>query len=313
MIGSLCNRNVAVDFGTATTRVSVAHHARVIETPSRTGQAAALHCGAVVDPEAAASLLYGLLQRLRRFGLMRPRLLACVPTDASAAEQDAVIDSLQQAGAEAISVIPEPLAAAVGAGLDVSSPYAQLVVDIGHGVTDCALIRASEVTLTRAVRCACGDLQAAVAALVRANFGMELLPGEAERVVRAVGVAPPAAGVERLRVTGRAGSFPLRVAVESDEIAEALAPVVARMLSGVTTLVRELPAQYGAEIVENGILLTGGGALLPGMCERLAAETQLSVRRAADPLRAVIRGAREILPTVARHNLWQHHTGGARR
>jgi rod shape-determining protein MreB len=187
------------------------------------------------------------------------------------------------------------------------------VVDIGHGVTDCAVIRSSEVTATRAVRCACGDLQAAAVARVMQRYGLELLPGEADRLVRAVGVAPMPGRAERIRVNGRAGSLGVRVAVDVEDVADALAPVITRMLSGVTGLVRELPVLYGAEIVETGILLTGGGALLPGMTERLAAETGVSVRRAADPLRAVIRGAREILPTVARHNLWQHHAFGTSR
>lgn len=313
MIGAWCSRDVAVDFGTATTRVSIAQRARVLECPSRAAEGPALRSGAVVNRDAAASLLYGLMQRLRHFGLLRPRLLACVPTDVSPDERDAVFDSLCQVGATAISVVPEPLAAAVGAGLDVSSPYAQLVVDIGHGVTDCAVIRSSEITATRAVRCACGDLQAAGAALVMQRYGLELLPGEADRLVRAVGVAPLPGRAERIRVNGRAGSFDARVSIDVEDVADALEPVVARMLSGVTALVRELPVLYGAEIVETGILLTGGGALLPGMTERLAAETGVSVRRAADPLRAVIRGAREILPTVARHNLWQHHAFGTSR
>lgn len=313
MIEALCNRDIAVDLGTATTRVSFAQRSRVVECPSRIAQVSALRSGVVVDPEAAASVLYGLLQRLRRVGLMRPRLLACVPTDISPDEHAAMSDSLQQVGAEAFSLVPEPLAAAVGAGLDVSSPYAQLVVDIGHGVTDCAVIRSSEIAYTRAVRCACGDLQGAAAALVRQRYGLDLLPGEADWLVRTVGVAPTPGRAERVRVNGRAGSLGVRVAIEVDEVSEVLAPVTARMLGGVTALVRELPAEYGAEIVENGILLTGGGALLPGMCERLAAETRVTVRRAADPLQAVIRGAREILPTVARHDLWQHHAFGAMR
>jgi rod shape-determining protein MreB len=313
MIGAWWSRDVAVDFGTATTRVSIPQRTRVLESPSRAEEGPALRSGAVVNREAAASVLYRLMQRLRHFGVLRPRLLACVPTDVSPDERDAVFDSLSQVGAAAISVVPEPLAAAVGAGLDVSSPYAQLVVDIGHGVTDCAVIRSSEVTVTRAVRCACSDLQAAAAALVMQRFGLELLPGEADRLVRLVGVVPLAGRAERFRVNGRAGSLGVRVAVDGEELAETLEPVVARMLSGVTALVRELPAHYGAEIVETGILLTGGGALLPGMTERLAAETGVAVRRAADPLRAVIRGAREILPTVARHDLWQHHASGAPR
>jgi actin-like ATPase involved in cell morphogenesis len=135
------------------------------------------------------------------------------------------------------------------------------------------------------------------------RFGLELSAGEADRLVRMVGVARGPARTERIRVNGRAGSLGVRVAVDVDDVADALAPVITRMLSGVTALVRELPVLYGAE----------GGALLPGMIERLAAETGVAVRRAADPLRAVIRGAREILPTVARHDLWQHHASGAQR
>jgi rod shape-determining protein MreB len=304
MIGAWCNRDLAVDLGTATTRVSALRHGRLVEGPS----ASALQHGVIVNPEAAAGVLEGLFARLRRLGLLRPRVLVCLPTDVTPGERAAVVAAARAAGAVAVAMVPEPLAAAVGAGLDVSSPYAQLVIDIGHGVSDCAVIRQGEVIASSAVRIACADLHSAASVLAARRTGLQLLPGEAERLVRQVGVAPLVGAAPALKVTGRFARERVSALVEVREVAEVLEPVVARMLGGVTALLRDLPGRAGAEIIESGLLVTGGGALLSGVCDRLAAATGMAVRRAADPLRAVIRGAREILPTVVQHDLWQHGT-----
>lgn len=302
MIGTWCSRDIAVDLGTATTRVSTLRHGGMVEGPS----ASALQRGVIVNPEAAASVLQGLLTRLRWLGLMRPRVLACTPTDATPEERAAVVTAARDAGAVAVAVVPEPLAAAVGAGLDVASPYAQLVVDIGHGVTDCAVIRQGELIASRAVRIACVDLHTAAAALAARRTGLQLLPGEAERLVQRAGVPPRIGEPPAIKVTGRFARERVSALVDAREVAEVLEPVVAGMLGGVIALLHDLPGRAGAEIIESGLLVTGGGALLPGMCERLADATGIAARRAADPLRAVIRGAREILPTVVQHDLWQH-------
>ncbi len=304
MIGSCFNRDLAVDLGTATTRVSALGRGCRVEASS----ASALRSGVIVNPEAAAGVLQGLLARLNWLGLLRPRVLACVPTDATADEHAAVVAAARDAGAVAVTVVPEPLAAAVGAGLDVASPYAQLVVDIGHGVTDCAVIRQGEVIASRAVRVACADLHVAVAALAAQRTGLQLLPCEAERLVRRIGVPPFPVEDGAFKVTGRFAHERISALLEARELAEALEPLAVRMFEAVTVLLRDLPGSAGAEIIESGLLVTGGGALLPGVCERLTTITGISARRAANPLLTVIQGAREILPTVVKHDLWQHYT-----
>jgi rod shape-determining protein MreB len=307
MIASLFGRDIAVDFGTATTRIATAGRAQPVEAPSVHGTTPALARGVVVNPDAAAEVLRALLRRARRFSPWRPRVVACTPTDVTPDERAAVVQSLRAAGATAITVAPEPLAAAIGAGRDVSSRYAQLVVDIGHGVTDCAVIRSGQVTATRAVRRACGDLYTAVGAAMLARHGQQLLPGEAERLVARVGVAG-AARPDALETQARRAGHErdARVIIPARDVAHALEPVLGEMLGTVRDLLGELPADLGAEVIESGILLSGGGALLPGMAARLETLTGITVQRAPDPLRAVISGARVILPTVVENNLWQH-------
>lgn len=307
MIEALWGRDIAVDLGTATTRISAPGRGRLVEGASVYGVTPALEGGVVVNPDAAAALLRALLGRMRRFSLWRPRVLACTPTDVTPEEHAAVVASLREAGASAIAVAPEPLAAAVGAGLDVSSRFAQLVVDIGHGVTDCAVIRSGQVVVAHAVRRACSDLHEAVVEAAVTRYRLCLLPGEAERLVEAIG-ATGIAGPGEIEMLGRCGGSAriVRVAIPARELARTLEPVFAEMLGALRGLLRDLPGPIGAEIIENGILLTGGGALLPGMTARVAAETGIAVRRASDPLRAVISGARAILQTVVENRLWQH-------
>jgi rod shape-determining protein MreB len=277
-----------------------------VEGPSVCGLTPALERGVIVNPDAATRVLRALLKRAQRFGPWRPRVITCVPTDVTPSERAALVRSLRQAGAAAIAVTPEPLAAAIGAGLDVSAPHAQLVIDIGHGITDCAVIRAGQVVATRAVRRACADLYDAVRAAVWARYQLRLLPREAERLVANVNLAAGAAP-GRLEALARCElGYLRRVAIPTSEVAEVLEPALAAMLAAPRALLRDLPAELGAEIIERGILLSGGGALWRGMSARLAAETGIAVRCARDPLHAVIRGARAILPTVVEHHLWQH-------
>lgn len=306
MIGVLFSRDIAVDFGTATTRIATSGHGRLVEGPSVCGVTPVLERGVVVNTDAAAELLRALLRRTPTLSPLRPRVITCVPTDVTPSERAALVRSLRQAGAAAITVSPEPLAAAIGAGLDVSAPHAQLVVDIGHGITDCAVIRSGQVVATRAVRQACTDLYDAVRTAVRERYQLRLLPREAERLVASVNFAAGAAP-GRLEALGRCElGYLRRVAIPTSEVAAVLEPVLTAILAAPRALVRDLPAELGAEIIERGIVLSGGGALWRGMTARLAAETGIAVRCARDPLHAVIRGARAILPTVVEHHLWQH-------
>lgn len=236
-------QQLALDLGTAAIRIAAAH-GPVQELPSHLGTRKGLCGGVVVDQEAVTQLLRPQLTRRRLFGIVKPRVLACAPSDASREERMRLSRAVLEAGAASVYIIPEPLAAAVGAGLDVSSPYAQLVVDIGAGVTDCALIRMSRIQNTAALRIGCSRLQD------RTQTAWKQIGDLLERFMH------------------------------------------------------DLPPEIGCEVIESGICITGGGALIPGLPAYLEARTGITVTPAALPCRCVVEGARAILPVVVMLNLW---------
>ncbi|MBD0371813.1 MAG: rod shape-determining protein [Pyrinomonadaceae bacterium] len=268
---------------------------------------APLKGGVVADIDAAASLLRPVIRRSRGFGLRPPRVLACTPTDATPQEVTALETSVKLAGASNVKVVPEPLAAAVGAGLDISSPYAQALIDIGDGVTDIAFIRSGFVIDKAAVRLACGLLPPSLRRLVASRYGVVLYSREAERVTRELGVVRAchvlgrtenALGIDRL--SGRETC----VTISDEEVSEAIRPIVRFMMETVRHAFRRMPERVAAEVIEGGILLTGGGACLPGMQDLISDVTGIEARVAANPLHAVINGASKMLETGAATGLW---------
>lgn len=327
--GLIADPDVAIDLGTANTRLYTVGGGLVVDSPtvlfnsssgrgsdgfktSYEGRSAAHGvmpmCGGVVtDAEAAASLLGKFLQRARRFGIVKPRALVCAPSDASQKERAALTGSILRAGASAVKLIPEPLAAAVGAGLDISLPYAQMLVDIGDGVTDIAVIRSGVLIRTAAVRLGCSDLYPAVRRMAASRFRVALFSREAERLTREIGSVrrsfaardtSSALGLDR--ISGRVTS----VCVSGEHVSGAIRPVINVIKDTVRCSFRRLPPDIAAEVIEGGILLTGGGACLPGMRELIAEETFVEVNVAADPLHAVINGASQMLAIGEITGLW---------
>jgi rod shape-determining protein MreB len=235
-------------------------------------------------------------------------VLACAPTGACEEERAALVEAARRAGASEVFIAPEPMAAAIGAGLDISSHYAQMLVDIGDGVTDIAVIRSGNLILTSAVRTACSDLRNAVSEMVSYRHGVLLFPQEAERLMHLIGAnfdysqeeLVVAAGTDWL--TGE----PLQLCVSSYELNEAIEPVLDTIVEAIHTVVRKLPEETSCEVIENGICLTGGGAQLQGLPELLAAATSLEVRVADDPMMAVINGARQMLDVGIATDVWQN-------
>lgn len=265
-----------------------------------------LRAGVIEDVDAAAALLTPLFKRAKRFGLIRPRVLACAPTDACDDERAAIVDAACRAGAASVTIAPEPLAAAIGAGLDVASPYAQLIVDIGDGVTDIAVICGGEVIVASAVRTACSDLHAAVRRSIVDSHGAWLYIREAERLTRTIGVVRGDRKITEHTARGadcRTGRE-TRITVSSRDVSSAMDPIVDTIVGAVLKVVSDLPTGASCEVIENGVCLTGGGAALPGFAELLERETSLDVQPAADPLRAVINGARQMLSVCNRTGLW---------
>ncbi|MBN1341578.1 MAG: rod shape-determining protein [Phycisphaerae bacterium] len=298
--------DLALDVGTATTRLAVANREGELVRPSLLGGTHPLRSGVVVDRGAASSLLKLLVDRARYFHLSRPRVLVCAPSDASPEEREALIESVRGAGVSSVAVIPEPLAAAIGAGMDLSLPYGQLIVDIGEGVTDCAVIQSGELVATAAVRAACSDLHEAVQQVALRECGLVLSRTEAERITLGVGIGTardPASAVvaEGIgAIDGRLGA----ASVPIPAIEEAQNLVVDRILETILAFLKDLPASLGAQVIDNPARLTGGGALLRGMVDLISANTGLCVTVPDDPLGAVIRGSRRVLPNVPLAGLW---------
>jgi rod shape-determining protein MreB len=326
--------DLALDLGTANTRLYVNGRGLIADEPTlvtiqpETGAVAAtgarsarlaklnphapavspLHAGVVADVEAASSLLRPLLKRAHRFGIFKPRALACAPTDACEEERAALVEATRKAGASAVFVVPEPLAAAIGAGLDVGSPYAQMLVDIGDGVTDIAVIRSGGLITTYAVRTACSDLRHSISQMIAFRYGVLPFSQEAERLMHKVGASQnyeserlfTTAGTDLL--TGRA----INLCVSSYDVMEAIQPSLETIIEAIHKTVRDLPPRTSCEVIENGLCLTGGGAKLNGISHRLAQATSLDVRAADDPMRAVINGARKMLRVGVATNIWRN-------
>ncbi len=300
---SFLKPDIAIDLGTAWVRVAYGASG-LYAVPSTLDGRAALKGGVVVDPSVAALVLSPLLNRVRRFGVVPPRAVACIPSDASERERDAVRDCVMKAGAADVFLVPEPLAAAIGAGVDVASPFADMILDVGEGVTDCAVIRSGRIAARLADRVGCADLRRAAmkvgSRVLKRSFGRE----EAERLLRAAGLGgneglPEASG---LLVNNRG-----RVDSGFWEIyREAVDPLAGRIIGVAVAMLRRIEPFLGCEIIENGIWLTGGGSLLEGMKERLGDATGIRVNDSCQPLEAVARGAHAMLPVVSRLNIWRN-------
>jgi rod shape-determining protein MreB len=332
LIRYISDPDVALDLGTANTRLYALGKGLVCEEPTllRSNHTrlpsrrraistdrittdhgthrTPLRGGVVTDVEGAASLLSPIMRRARRFGLGPPRVLACAPTDASGSEIAALHTAVQRAGVSAVKIVPEPLAAAVGADLDISSRYAQALIDIGDGVTDIAIVRSGELIRKAAVRLACGDLHPAVRRMVANRYNVEISYGEAERLTKELGSVQGHAGAAKTSTAygvDRLTSSDSCVSVSSEDVSKAIQPIIKVIMVTIRDTFQRLPPDIAAEVIESGICLTGGGACLTGMNELISAETRIEVRVADDPLHSVIDGASRMLIIGANTGLWR--------
>ena len=290
---------LAIDLGTATTRVA-GGRSGICLRPSVAPQGPALNRGVIVNLNAAIEVLRPMIQRRRRARIGRLRVLACAPSDVTALERNMVRSCILEAGAFSVIVVPEPLAAAVGSGIDIGGKYAKLLVDFGDGVTDCALIRDGQIADSVAERVGCSNLRAVIRNFVWKTAGLTIAEAEAERLLRKIGLTRQ--GEERCR--GHVNGQPAAGRIQVAALQEELWPVVTRMLAPLKTLLKEIPASIAVEVIEDGIFLTGGGALLPGLRERVAAFSAIHTQIVPDPVAAVICGARRMLPIAAKLDLW---------
>jgi rod shape-determining protein MreB len=221
-----------------------------------------------------------------------PRVVMCVPSGVTDVEQRAVIEACFAAGARDVSLIEEPMAAAIGAGLPVAEPTASMVVDIGGGTSEVAVISLGGIVVARSLRVGGHDLDDAIAAFIQREHNLAVGEQSAEEIKLALGSAMHARP-EIVPVRGRdlISGLPKRVDLTGDEVLRALADPIAAIVAAVKDTLEETPPQLAADIVGSGMLLAGGGCLLHGMVERLEDETGMPARLAESPLTAVVEGA----------------------
>jgi rod shape-determining protein MreB and related proteins len=283
---------VAIDLGTAFLRIAPERFG-VVTMPMASMVEAPMRGGVVADPLTVAEMLRPVLSKFWRLGILGPRVIVGAPTDLGDEERAALVGALSASGAKGIEIIPEPQASAIGAGLDVSSSYAQMIVDVGEGVTDCAIIREGGIVISHASRVGCSTLRERVRQAVLQKWGLCLTPKEAEKIVVAGMSAFP-----------RMTAIPLETAssktliIRPEEVRELLEPIIVEILAVSTALLQKAPHALGCEIIESGIVLTGGGALLPGLRKRLEGMTDIHVTIPNDPLGTVVSGLQKMGTTI---------------
>jgi rod shape-determining protein MreB and related proteins len=310
----MADPDIAIDLGTANTRVCAFGVNQILEEPSaidykvRTNQneevgirVLPLRGGVIADVDAATFLLKPKFERMKKFGLIKPRALACIPSDASEKERYSLMRAINNAGASSVHVVPEPLAAAVGAGIDISDKHATMLIDLGDGVTDIAVIRSGELIHTAAIRKACSDIHSAVRELLRVHYHMIITREDAEQISRDLSSKDSS-----ITVTGKCTrrNWEMSAKINTDLLKFTLNTVLSLIFKRISNFIKTLPDDVSAEISESGIYLTGGGARLTGIGQRIQSETGIVTTCVNDPLRAVIHGASMMLDVGVATNVW---------
>ena len=267
------------------------------KTPGTIEAIRPLRDGVIADIDVAEDMIKYFIRKVhggqRRF-LRWPQIVICVPSGSTKVERRAIRDAASNAGASKVYLIEEPMAAAIGADMPVTEPIGSMVVDIGGGTTEVAVLSLRGLAYTTSVRVGGDKMDEAIVSYVRRNHNLLIGEATAERIKQEVGIArPPADGVgTTIHVKGRdlVNGVPKEIQISQGQIAEALSEPVATIVEGVRVALENTAPELAADIVDQGIVLTGGGALLEGLDEVLRDETGLPVTVAEDPLTCVALG-----------------------
>jgi rod shape-determining protein MreB len=270
-------------------------------TPGRIKTIRPLKDGVIADFEVCEKMLRFFIQKVHASRWNKPRMVICVPSGITGVEQRAVQDAAEYAGArKPVHIIEEPMAAAIGADLPVHEPSGNMVVDIGGGTTEVAVISLGGIVTAQSVRVAGDELDDAVVQYLKKEFSLAIGDRTAEEVKVHMGSAWPLDNELTADVRGRdmISGLPRTVAVTTEQVREALADPVADIVDAVKTTLDKTPPELAADIMERGITLTGGGALLAGLDVRLAHETGMPINIAHEPLFSVVIGSGRALENI---------------
>jgi rod shape-determining protein MreB and related proteins len=324
-IPSLFSHDMGIDLGTANTLVYVKGQGIVLSEPSvvainkNSGRVRAVGIeakhmigrtpgnivairpmkdGVIADFEITESMLRYFIQKVHnRRRLAWPRVAICVPSGITSVEKRAVTESASQAGAKKVFTIEEPMAAAIGAGLPVQEPQGCMIVDIGGGTTEVAVISLGGIVFCKSVRVAGDEMDQAIIQHLKRTYNMMVGERTAEEIKISIGSAFPLKNELELQVKGRdqVMGLPKILTITSEEIREALREPVGSIVDAVRVTLERTPPELSADIVDRGVVLAGGGALLRGLDQLLSKEAGLHVTVAEDPLTAVVLGTGKYL------------------
>ncbi len=263
-------------------------------TPGNISAIRPMKDGVIADFNVTEKMLQHFISKVHQNRFLRPspRVLVCVPCGSTQVERRAIRESAMGAGAREVHLIEEPMAAAIGAGLPVEEARGSMVVDIGGGTTEVAIISLSGIVYAQSVRIGGDRFDEAIISYVRRNYGSLIGETTAERIKQEIGTAFPGSEVKDLEVRGRniAEGVPRGFTLNSNEILEALQEPLSGIVSAARAALEQTPPELAADIAERGMVLTGGGALLKHLDRLLSEETGLPVVVAEDPLTCVARG-----------------------
>ncbi len=258
--------------------------------------------GVIADFTVTEKMLQYFLHKVHESRMIRPspRVLVCVPCGSTQVERRAIKESAAGAGAREVYLIDEPMAAAVGAGLPVHEPRGSMVLDIGGGTSEVAVISLNGIVFSNSVRMGGDTFDDSIISYVRRNYGTFIGEATAERIKHQIGSAFPGSEVREIEVKGRnlAEGMPRSFTLNSNEILEALQEPLMGIVMAVKQALEQTPPELGSDVAERGIVLTGGGALLRDIDRLVAEETGLPVVIAEDPLTCVARGGGKALEMI---------------
>jgi rod shape-determining protein MreB len=267
-------------------------------TPGNIQAVRPLRDGVIADFEITEAMLRYFIKRAHnRSTLVKPRIIICVPFGITEVEKRAVKESAESAGAREVFLIEEPMAAAIGAGLPITEPSGNMVVDIGGGTTEVAVISLAGIVYSQSVRVGGDKMDEAIVAYMKRKYNLLIGEQSAERVKCTIGNAYPGEEVETMEVKGRdlVAGVPKTVLVNSEEIRDALSEPINTIVEAVMSALERTPPELSADIVDKGIVLTGGGSMLKNLDVLLREETGLPVMVCDDPVSAVVLGSGKTL------------------
>ncbi len=318
---SFIGRDMAVDLGTANTLVYVRGRGIVLDEPSvvaideTTGRLVAvgaeakrmigrtpghirairpLKDGVISDADTTERMLRYFIHKVhKRSRFARPRIVICVPSGITGVERRAVEDAASHAGARRVYIIEEPMAAAIGAGLPIAEPTGNMVVDIGGGTTEVAVISLGGIVTAMSIRVGGDELDSSIIQYVKKEYSLLLGDRSAEEIKMTVGSAYADGSDAKAEIRGRdlVSGLPKTITVTADEIRTAIEEPVNAIVDAVKSTLDKCPPELSGDIMDRGIVLTGGGALLGGLDERLRHETGMPIHVAEDPLMSVALGS----------------------